>query len=65
MILVVLPMSLANATFINFFLRPALSATQNSFQSSGPMAHSRHSLHSGCAGTSTLSSEGRAPRSLP
>jgi len=38
MILGVLPMSLANATFINFFLSSGTPATQNSFHSSGPMA---------------------------
>src|SRR5262245_7183285 len=38
MILGVLLMSLVNATFINFFLSSGTPATQNSFQSSGPMA---------------------------
>jgi hypothetical protein len=38
MILGVLLMSLANATFTNFFLSSGTPATQNSFQSSGPMA---------------------------
>jgi len=37
MILGVLLVSLADATFINFFLRSGTRATQNSFQSSGPM----------------------------